>query len=215
MNTRMMFARAVAGAAKETGERRIVIIAVPLLCIALLVMMLCTNGCAWLNGNRGGLSADCHEITLSNTFMTIDNTEYSFAKDNMPFAFMLKRSNTWYEFDFRLSNDSALRVEIAGVEFAFTNHVVTMRGVDVAGIQKIENFNDGMEFCEGWVRFGIGNRRGYPPSFIFNAASPSSGSSAFLRYSLPDTQETSGPVPFRILECAGVKVRHLSNWYEW
>ena len=73
----------------------------------------------------------------------------------------------------------------------------------------------GMEFCEGWVRFGIGNRRGYPPSFIFNAASPSSGSSAFLRYSLPDTQETSGPVPFRILECAGVKVRHLSNWYEW
>ena len=195
-------------------KKPIIIVSVSLLWCSLLFIMLC-GGCAWLNGDRESPSAGCHGLTLSNTFMTICDTEYSLTTNNIPLVFMLKRSNTGYEFGFRLSNDSALRVEIDGVEFAFTNHVVTMRGGNVAGIQKIENFKDGMEFCGGWVRFGIGNRGGHLPSFVLSAASPSSGSSAFLRYCQTDAQKTSGPVPFRILECAGVEVRHLSNWYEW
>jgi len=195
-------------------KKPMIIVSAALLWCALLFMMLC-SGCAWLNGDRGRPSANCHELTLSNTFMTICDTEYSLTTNNIPLAFMLKRSNTGYEFGFRLSNDSALRVEIDGVEFAFTNRVVTMRGGNVAGIQKIENFKDGMEFCGGWVRFGIGNRGGHPPSFVFSAASPSSGSSAFLRYCPTDAEEAPRTVPFRILECTGVEVRHLSNWYEW
>ena len=191
-------------------KKPMIIISASLLSCALLFMMLC-SGCAWLNGDRGSLSANCHELTLRNTFMTICDTEYSLTTNNIPFAFMLKRSSESYEFTFNLSDDSALRVEIAGVEFAFTNHVVTMRGVDAAGIQKIENFKDGMEFCGGWARFGIGN----PPSFVFRAGSPSLDSSAFLRYCPPGAQEAPGTVPFRILECTGVKFRHLSNWYDW
>ncbi|MBR3956297.1 MAG: hypothetical protein IKJ89_00410, partial [Kiritimatiellae bacterium] len=178
---------------------------------ALLFVMLC-SGCAWLNGDRGSPSANCHEITLANTFMTICNTEYSLTTNNIPFALMLKRSNTPYEFAFNLS---VLRVEIARVEFAFTNRVVTMRGADVTGIKKVENFTDGMDFCSGWVGFGIRNDRDHSLSFMFSAAPGRLARPSYVWYCPPNAENAPGPVPFRILECAGVNIRHLSNWYDW
>ena len=191
-------------------KKGMVVILVPLVCFVLLVM-LCTKGCEWLNGDRGDLSADCHELTLSNVFMTINDTEYSLTTNNIPFTFVLKRSNTWYKFGFRLSNDSALRVEIAGVEFAFTNHVATMRGGNMAGMREIKHFKNGMGFNDGWVGFDIRNSE-----FVFRAASPSDLSTpSYVWYCPTDAEEAPRTVPFRILECAGVKVRHLPNWYEW
>ncbi len=194
-------------------KKPIIIVSAALLWCALLFMMLC-SGCAWLNGDRGRPSANCHELTLGNTFMTICDTEYSLATNNIPFTFMLNRSNTSYEFGFDLSTDSAFRVEIAGVEFAFTNRVVTMRGEDVTGIE-MKNFTDGMEFCGGWVNFGIRNDRDHSLSFVFSAAPGRLAKPSYVWYHSPNAENAPGPVPFRILECTGVKFRHFSNWYNW
>ena len=195
-------------------KKPIIIVSAALLWCALLFMMLC-SGCAWLNGDRESPSAGCHRLTLGNTFMTICDTEYSLTTNNIPFALMLKRSNTPYEFAFNLSTDSVLRVEIAGVEFAFTNRVVTMRGADVTGIKKIENFTDGMDFCSGWVKFDIRNDRDHSLSFMFSAAPGRLAKPSYVWYYPPNAEKAPGPVPFRILECVGVRSRHLSNWYDW
>ena len=192
----------------------ICLISAALLWCSLLFIMLC-SGCAWLNGDRGSPSSGCHELTLGNAFMTICDTEYSLTTNNIPLALMLKRSNTHYEFGFNLSTDSALRVEIAGVEFAFTNRVATMRGADVTGIKKIENFTEGMDFSGGWVKFGIRNDRDHSLSFMFSAAPGRLAKPSYVWYCPANAENAPRPVPFRILECAGVKFRHLSNWYDW
>ena len=212
MNMRTAFDRMIALAKVDALRRGILVSSLALVAAGIGGI----SGCAKLNGDRASPSG--HELSLSNTFMTIGATEYTLTTNNLPMTFNLKQGNEPYKFamSFHVSEkeDFRLRFWIEDCEFAFTNGIATISGKKLEELD-CRGFADGMKIASGLVHVGILNQAKRFAWYVRVYDDSRGEYVSYLSYCPEPPQPLAGAAKMIIFECSGVKIIHESNWYEW
>jgi len=182
--------------------------------VALAVSVM--GGCAYLNGDAMWLGETQKDVSVSNTLMTLSDTEYDFKEGNLPFTFTCEPSRWPYLFGARLQTNSVFKVRFVwGGSPNDGDEFVEIRD-GVARIHKSDK--------SGWLRSG-GEDAGTEISRC-TSASFWLGRGEWLFYvdTTNESYHARGKLApckaaidrrFVIEECQNVIFRHTRNWYEW
>lgn len=188
------------------------------------IVLAVLSGCAYLNGDAMWLSKDQKSVSISNTLLTLTETEYEFDEDNLPFCFTCKPSKTPYDFIVHLETNSVFKIRIrttnsdVGSEddavIAVGNGVATVYG----GRGKLEWQ---MWHGSGYKKCGtsISQCKGFTLTMCPNRGRclvylSSAEHSYYLEIEYGQ-DKSCRPNCLVIEECRGAKLRHLGNWYDW
>lgn len=198
-----------------------------LACAGLIGIVLTTlSGCAYLNGDAMWIGSDQKSVCVSNTLMTLTETEYKFKEDNLPFCFTCKPSSTSYDFIVDLETNSVFKIRICtkhnnvsqkdDAVIAVCNGMATISGgLCALEWQRWDNPDCRWKKCGTSIsqckeiRLSICPRHGRCLVYASSAAY-----SYFLEVDYR-REKLCKSNSFIIEECSDAKLRHLSNWYDW
>lgn len=198
----------------ETIMKRMMAIA----CAAVVcTVLMALYGCAYLNGDAMWLGETQKGVSVSNTLMTLRDTEYDFKEGNLPFTFTCEPSGTPYLFGARLQTNSVLKVRFVWGDCPKDRDEVVEIRNGVAHIHKCDG--------SGWFRPG-GEEAGTEISRCSFASFILHHGNEWLFYAgtTNENYHARGKLApckaaidrrFVIEECQNVIFEHKSNWYDW